>query len=215
MTYLTDVLQNSRSRLKSGMRVRHLVLLGPIRRRHTKHGTFIYWLCRCDCGKEVEVRTSILGSGDKASCGCRKHGHSYRQELGLSCWNNMKDRCGNPNNSKYHLYGGKGVKVCERWRHSFLDFLADMGERPSRKHSIDRIDGNGNYEPGNCRWATAEEQALNTERNRRLTAFGQTMPLSVWAKRCGIHHKTLTNRINRGWDLERALTAPTRIRRRS
>lgn len=131
----------------------------------------------CDCGIEITANLNSLKGGITASCGC------YRTELAIASikhgdarkgaatkeykvWGNMIARCENPNVDRYPIYGGRGIKVCDEWRESFEAFLHDMGRKPSPEHSIDRIDVNGNYEPGNCRWATAEVQA-NNKRNSR------------------------------------------------
>lgn len=108
-----------------------------------------------------------------------KHGKWGSPEYQV--WAAMRQRCSNPNNAKFHHYGGRGIAVCERWT-QFEHFYSDMGARPSTHHSLERVNNDGNYEPLNCRWATAVEQARNTRRNRWLTFGGQTQTLSTWAK---------------------------------
>lgn len=136
------------------------------------------------------------------------HGLSSTSEYGI--WSGMRKRCENPKCPAFKRYGGRGIVVCERWRASFADFLADMGPRPSPKHSLDRIDVNGNYEPGNVRWATAATQARNTRRNHTLTVGDETLCLSEWGERFGIQPGLIQARIDMGWTTERAVTTPSR-----
>jgi len=124
------------------------------------------------------------------------------------CWQAMIQRCHNPNNEYYHRYGARGVVVCEKWRQSYDAFLIDMGSRPSSKHSIDRIDGNGNYEPGNCRWATRQEQQNNLSTNVVIEFRGERMTAAQWADKLGMSRTALYARIRCGWPIEEALTAP-------
>lgn len=135
------------------------------------------WLCACDCGNESIVAAGNLTSGTSKSCGCLKsdriketktiHGRGTKDPT-YGTWYSMRQRCRNPNNHKYKYYGGRGITVCKRWD-AFLDFLADMGERPAGR-TLDRIDPDGNYEPGNCRWATPREQRLNQRKQlKQLT----------------------------------------------
>jgi hypothetical protein len=119
----------------------------------------------------------------------------------------MRQRCNDPNYHGYRLYGGRGIKVCERWN-DFNVFIADIGPRPSTKHSIERIDNNGNYEPGNCKWALIQEQVVNKRTNRLLTVGGVTMAISQWAEATKIKHSTILQRINRGWNHTDAVTIP-------
>jgi hypothetical protein len=111
----------------------------------------------------------------------------------------MIGRCYNPSNPRYKDYGDRGITVCDRWKNSFETFFRDMGEKPSNKHSIDRIDVNGIYEPSNCRWVTATTQARNTRRNVKITIGDETKCVSEWAKQEGIDPITLGNRVSRGW----------------
>ncbi len=128
----------------------------------------------------------------------------------------MRDRCGNPKATGYENYGGRGIVVCERWKSDFATFLADMGHRPSLDHSIDRIDLNGNYEPGNCRWATTTEQNQCKRSLVTLTVDGESTFLAEWARRSGVDQGTLWRRVKRlGWDHKRAVTTPVRPHNRT
>lgn len=151
--------------------------------------------------------------------GCLKHGFSRprngRVPAEYTTWQNIKERCGNPRNTKFANYGGRGIAVCERWKESFQAFLDDMGLRPSAKHTIDRIDSNGAYEPGNCRWATWTEQQRNRANNRILTAFGKSLCIAEWAELLGVRRMTISRRVNQlGWSDEEALSIPVRPMRR-
>jgi hypothetical protein len=139
------------------------------------------WECKCACGEPSLVRGSSLRSGGTRSCGCHHgqppvnwiHGgtsgvtRTGRVQSEYSTWRLMKGRCFNHNNNKYYLYGGRGITVCDRWKNSFASFLADMGPKPTEKHTLDRIDPNKDYAPDNCRWATQQDQ----QRNRRNNVF--------------------------------------------
>jgi hypothetical protein len=170
-------------------------------------------VARCDCGSVVSVFPYNLRTGNTRSCGClhrevtsaTNSTHRMSRTAEHSSWSKAKSRCHAPTDAAFADYGGRGIVMCERWRNSFETFLADMGPRPSPKHSIDRIDVNGNYEPGNCRWATAKQQANNTRRTRFVTAFGLTQPPAAWADQCGITRGALTQRLWNGWPIERAL----------
>lgn len=123
-------------------------------------------------------------------------------------WKNMKARCSNPTYPDFHRYGGRGITVCERWREDFYNFLADMGLRPEGL-SLDRWpDNNGNYEPGNCRWASDRDQRRNTRRNVHLTISGRTQTMADWAQESGLHKNTLQKRVSRGWPADRLLERP-------
>jgi len=136
------------------------------------------WTCHCDCGKVVALRGVNLKTGDTKSCGCW-HRQRIRETIGTHLqtgspeyrsWISMKARCENRKYHHYHRYGGRGITICERWRLSFEDFLADMGLRPSLQYTLDRKDNDGNYEPGNCQWATKLEQRHNRNDFKKVTA---------------------------------------------
>jgi len=141
----------------------------------------------------------------------RTHGMTGSGEYNI--WAHIVSRCENVNNHAYADYGGRGIRVCARWRCSFENFLADMGPRPSATHSIDRIDNDGHYEPGNCRWATALVQARNSRRNIFLTHNGVTRCVSEWAGVVGIGRRTLEERVRRGWSVQRVLEEPVQYQK--
>jgi hypothetical protein len=120
----------------------------------------------------------------------------------------MRSKCKFPSQNHYKNYGGRGIAVCERWENSFEDFLADMGPKPSPKHSIDRIDVNGIYEPSNCRWAASKEQANNRRTNHLIAAFGRSQTIARWSRETGIGSATIRHRLSRGLSPEDALTRP-------
>jgi hypothetical protein len=134
--------------------------------------------------------------------------HGMTKTRTYQAWLHMKQRCYCLSTPKYPLYGGRGITVCARWLNSFENFLSDMGERPSPKHSLDRIDGDGDYTPDNCRWATYEEQ-WQTRRDRQpITYAGRSQLLPAWAQETGIGYGVLKSRLRLGWTVERALTTP-------
>jgi hypothetical protein len=120
-------------------------------------------------------------------------------------WCQMRDRCSNPKNKRYPRYGGRGIAVCERWG-DFSLFLLDIGKRPSPDHTLDRKNNDGNYEPGNCRWATRAEQNNNQSHTRLLTALSRTLSVSAWAREMGITRESLRDRLGRGMPIDVALT---------
>lgn len=134
------------------------------------------WLCRCDCGNEKVISCQSLKCAHAKSCGCLKDECGEKHEKGMykspeyRTWIRIKTRCENENTPYYHGYGGRGISVCEKWSKSFEAFYADMGDRPSKDHSIDRKDNNGNYEPDNCKWSTRFEQQQNIRLQKSNTS---------------------------------------------
>ena len=175
------------------------------------------WSCQCSCGNPGSVFGSALLSGASLSCGCLqreavraahlRHGHAQRNTDSpeYTAWLHMRGRCGNPKEKFYKRYGGRGIRVCERWQNSFENFLADMGSRPPGM-TLERKNNDGNYEPSNCVWASRDAQALNTSTVRKITFGGETLSLRGWAIRRGISRSTLQKRLDLGWTVDQALT---------
>jgi hypothetical protein len=182
-------------------------ILGPA----SDAGKKTRWQARCQCGTLRDVSTTHLLSGKSASCGCARKGvaltHGDAKTRTHSIWLNMKARCLNPRNASYPDYGGRGIKVCDRWL-DYEAFRADMGRSPEGM-SIERRDNNGNYEPGNCHWATIQEQANNRRNNTRLTLNGRTQTIAQWARELGVSESLLSYRVQEGWDDTRILTEPS------
>lgn len=170
-----------------------------------------YWLCKCDCGNKIIVSTCHLRSGHTKSCGCyshdliKKHGMWDSRIYGI--WQNIKTRCTNSNSTFYNRYGGRGITICNEWKDNFkafYDWAIANGYQDNL--TIDRIDNNGNYEPNNCRWVTMKIQSNNTRRNHLIEYKGCIHTLTQWAEILNISRKTLWNRIDRGWSIERAFS---------
>lgn len=180
--------------------------------------------CVCDCGKESEPRYQYLVSGHTQSCGClnreallvasTKHGgcrKHTRHDAEYHVWASIIARCENRNHEAFDRYGGRGIKVCERWRHSYMAFKEDVGPRPSLRHSLDRYPNqDGNYEPGNVRWATSVQQNNNRRDNVVLELNGKRQTISDWGRELGIKAITLRQRLIYGWSVEKTLTTPLR-----
>lgn len=174
-----------------------------------------FWLCECKCGTVKAVAQAELLRKCSTSCGCLtgKGGAGLRGKhpSEYAVWQGMIQRCYNPNERSYHNYGGRGITVCQRWRTSFADFLSDVGAKPSSEYSIDRYpDNNGNYEPGNVRWATVTEQLCNRRITQYITFDNRTQTVTRWAEECGIDYVRLYHRVFVAkWSIERALRTPT------
>lgn len=168
-----------------------------------------HWSCVCDCGSPVVASSQNLTTGRITSCGCAKtkHGHSNGKHPLYQTWVSMRERCNNPKQKNYAHYGGRGIKVDPLWS-DFERFIADMGERP-KGYSLDRIDNDGDYGPGNCKWSSQQEQVLNSRRPRWITVNGVTKTVTDWAKDLGVSPCAITQRINTyGWSEEKACTTP-------
>lgn len=182
------------------------------------------WLCLCECGNTTRTTTSELVSGRTKSCGCYKRDNPSAKTHGMAgtliydIWVQMCGRCHNPNNKGFIYYGGKGVQVCDRWRHSFENFYADMGDRPNStststsrsEYSIERKNNKGHYEPDNCVWAVIEVQRNNQSNNHPMTFQGKTQTMAQWSRELHINYSTVRDRVSRGWSDEKTLTTPVK-----
>lgn len=171
----------------------------------SKHGHSM-WLCVCTCGNNTLTSTGDLKSSKTVSCGCHRRDstierntkHAKSKVLAYSSWKAMKTRCYNKKVKSYLDYGGRGITICDRWLNSFENFLADMGERPDRNHSIERLERDGNYTPDNCKWATKKEQNRNTRQNHLLDTQWGRITLAEASEKSGIKLGTLKRRLRKG-----------------
>lgn len=203
-------------RFQGGEKVGDLTLLKLVGTKHFKRGAAVVWLCRCQCGREVQRDRQTLIRSKRPGCGeCRTLGTApagkWKHPL-YKCWRHMISRCTEQGNKSYADYGERGITICPRWIEGedgltgLECFAADMGERPSGM-TLERKDVNRGYEPDNCVWANRTVQSRN-RRNVRLISFqGESLPITVWAERTGIPYFTLFARLKK-WPVERALTEP-------
>jgi hypothetical protein len=197
-----------------GQRFGRLTVISDVGNRHHES----LWECICDCGNTTLVICNNLRRGTTKSCGCymkertrdvsTTHGQS---RVGLTtlvymCWGSMMKRCYNSKHRDFKYYGGRGIKVCERW-HKFENFFEDMGNPPEGM-TLDRIDNDGDYTPENCRWATWEEQQNNRGNNHWVEFKGERKTVTQWERSLGMNKNTLWRRLYRGWSIEQALTTP-------
>ena len=206
-----------RARDLTGLRVGYLTAISYA----GSNGKSSLWKVRCDCGKEKQMEASEFmkqkKKGIRASCGCMKRKtigekqqkHGMSKHPAFAVWHSMKQRCECPTHHAYKNYGGRGIKVCERWSSSFENFWGDMGPTYKRGLTLDRIDVNKGYAPENCRWATPKEQANNT----RNTVYVLGKPLSYWREKTGIGKTTLLYRLNHGCPIEHLFDKPDCSRR--
>lgn len=187
-------------------------------------GARVRWSCLCDpehggCGVVCVALGYLLKNGTTRSCGCLRrevaaqrklvHGAARRGNSTpeFKTWQGMIQRCEQSSADSFPLYGGRGIRVCDEWRHDFAAFFTHVGPRPSPKHSIDRINSDGHYEPGNVRWATLLEQMRNKRNTNHVTAFGETLTVGEWAERTGVDAKKIADRLRLGMSPERALSS--------
>jgi hypothetical protein len=168
----------------------------------------IIWRCRCVCGGEALVAGTCLRTGKIQGCGCLRgkvcNTHGLSKTLAYSSWIQMRHRCENPARTKYEYYGGSGITICKRWA-KFENFYADMGERPSPVHTLERIKNDRGYSPSNCRWATRKEQAQNRRNSVVITHKGRTQTVAAWAEQMGVCYGTIYTRHRAGWPVARIL----------
>ena len=208
----------------TGQRFGRLVVL---RRNGSDKDSKPVWECRCDCGAITNVRGYVLKRKKRPtrSCGCLaretatttmkrriKHGQSRRNKHTqlYRRWITIKQRCYDKSHMSYKNYGGRGVRMCEKWRDDFEAFAAYIGDPPEKGATIDRLDVDKNYEPGNIKWATRKEQANNRRNNNVLSFNGIEMTVTQWAEELNILPVTLFSRIRLDWDVERILTTPVK-----
>lgn len=222
MAELISIVSGRRFPDLSGQRFGRLTVLSFAGRSRSEQ----LWNCRCECGTETVVRKGSLMKGTTQSCGClhrertaasnSSHGFTRgtKKRSEYKIWGAMIRRCYKPHDISYPNYGARGVTVCDRWRYgepplsAFECFIADMGEKPSPKHSIERLDNNAPYGPKNCRWATRKEQSRNKRNNRYVTVQGERMLFVEACERFGIRFASARTRLRKGWSDDRAFLEP-------
>lgn len=200
----------------TGQRFGRLTVLRFVGKRESEH----LWRCRCNCGNASVVNGGNLRTGHTRSCGClhseattaRNTTHGMSHSRGYRHWADMISRCENPNCEGFRYYGGRGITVCSRWRRSFENFILDMGQPPAGLQ-IERRNNDGNYEPGNCYWATRSQNARNKRSNHRITFRGRTLCIAEWAEALGVSEHLIDGRLRNGWSHERTLSTPLRPHR--
>lgn len=174
-------------------------MLTPLRIAGRSKGGLLMYECLCDCGNIKNIGSRYLTEGKTVSCGCKRaRSLCMGNSPTYKSWISAKQRCYNPNNHNYPNYGGRGIKMCDRWIESFVAFLEDMGERPSKEHTLDRIDVNGDYEPSNCRWATHHTQSNNRRDNVFLDVNNERLTVSEFSVKYNINRSSVAYELKRG-----------------
>lgn len=190
----------------TGLKFNYLTAIKPVQ---NSDGRYV-WVWRCDCGKEIKLLGSIVTRKQKPQKSCNEcyqkrrllHGKTNTKEF--FAWRGILSRCRDSGSKPYKDYGGRGIKVCDRWL-EFKNFYEDMGDAPTKKHSIDRINNDGDYCKENCRWATGKEQCRNQRKSRIIEYNGEKRPLPEWVELYGLNYNSLYNRLRRGWTFDRAI----------
>lgn len=202
----------------TGQRFGRLVAIRPVGRNKQ---ACIVWECKCDCGNTKAISGAELRRGHTRSCGCfeaesrstRAITHGLSNKRIYITWRNMMLRCHNPSHKSHEGYGSRGIRVCDDWKVSVESFCAYVSQLPhygEKDRTLDRINNNGNYEPGNVRWATATEQNRNKRTCKVIEFNGKSQNVSEWASELNMIDITLGARLRKGWSVERALTTPVR-----
>lgn len=201
-----------------GVRFGHLIAVEKVYKTNKKGVRVLYWFCECDCGGSKVVLPSNLKQGHTQSCGClqkkicgdslreRRFRHGMTKSPEWTSWSCMLQRCYRTKNHNYHLYGGRGVTVCDSWNPDkggcFENFFSDMGEKPDVSHTLDRIDPHGNYEPENCRWASSKEQSRNRRNTRWVYHKGKKYCLKDFTEKYGLPYESTLIKLIKGYSLE-------------
>lgn len=206
------LIMSRRLKIHKGERYGRYTIIHEVEQRNKKR----YFLCKCDCGNEREVRLVALRAGEIKSCGCLRDEQNRVANLRhggwgtrlYNIWHGMKQRCLNPNDSNYIHYGGRGIGVCVEWLEFelFQEWALSNGYRDDL--TIERTNVDGDYEPSNCSWISQSEQLMNTRRSRWITYNGRTKNLKEWSEKLNIDYKTLQRRLSSGWTFERAINEP-------
>lgn len=196
----------------TNIRFGKLLAISPVRKPYNKK---YYWECICDCGKKTIVLSSNLTRQNSTSCGCARGNigelttkHGMTKTRMFKIWTGVRKRCTNPRCKSYKNYGGRGIILSPKWN-NFIHFYNDMKEGYADDLSLDRIDHNGNYEPGNCRWATQKTQNRNRRNNHIVVCENQHKTLAEWSELSGVNYTVIAYRIKNGWDIKKAIYTPT------
>lgn len=207
----------------TGQKYGRLTVLGPVGRNKQ---SYILWLCRCDCGNMSTLKGGDLRFGNTRSCGCFKIEkaillntiHGMTDTPLRKIWSDIIKRCTNPNARNYKNYGGRGISIYDGWRHDFQafhDYVTQLPHCGEKGYSIDRVDNDGDYTPGNVRFATRHEQSHNSRRSTLITHNGETMCIADWARSVGMKPSMLSSRLRRNMSIKDALSTPSRYKTKS